>query len=46
MITTGIRVTSNKFSGFILIGQPVIENQNGKQIDIETRIVAGVSFAI
>jgi len=45
-LSPGIRVSSGKFGGFISVGMPVIENQNGKQTDIDTRIVAGLSFAI
>lgn len=42
----GIRVSSGKFSGFISYGIPVIENQNGEQTDVDSRIVGGISFAI
>jgi len=45
-LSPGIRVSSGKFGGFISVGLPVIENQNGKQTDIDTRIVAGLSLAI
>ena len=45
-LSPGIRVTSGQFSGFISVGMPVIENQNGTQTDIDTRIVAGASFAL
>lgn len=45
-ITPGIRVSSGKFSGFISYGVPVAEDQNGKQTDIDSRIVAGISLAL
>ena len=45
-LSPGIRLSSGKFGGFISVGMPVIEDQNGKQTDIDTRIVAGVSLAI
>lgn len=45
-LSPGVRVSSGKFGGFISVGMPVIEDQNGKQTDIDTRIVAGVWLAI
>lgn len=45
-LSPGVRVSAGKFGGFISVGMPVIENQNGKQTDIDTRIVAGLSLAI
>lgn len=45
-LSPGIRLSSGKFGGFISVGVPVIEDQNGKQTDINTRIVVGASLAI
>ncbi|RKZ63023.1 MAG: hypothetical protein DRQ44_10445 [Gammaproteobacteria bacterium] len=45
-LSPGVRVSAGKFGGFISVGMPIIENQNGKQTDIDTRIVAGLSLAI
>lgn len=45
-ISPGFRVTSGAFSGFLSIGIPVIEDQNGKQTDIDKRITAGISFSL
>lgn len=44
-LSPGIRVSSGKFGGFLSFGIPVVENQNGKQTDIDKRILAGISFA-
>ncbi|MDT8281934.1 MAG: hypothetical protein RQ982_03885, partial [Gammaproteobacteria bacterium] len=46
LLSPGVRVSSGKFSGFLSVGMPAIEDQNGKQTDIDTRIIAGVSVAI
>lgn len=45
-LSPGVRVSSGLFSGFISVGIPIIEDQNGKQTDIDSRIVAGISLAI
>ena len=45
-LSPGVRVSSGLFSGFISVGMPIIEDQNGKQTDIDSRIVAGISLAI
>lgn len=45
-ISPGFRVSSEKLSGFIAYGIPVVENQNGTQTDVDSRIVAGVSLAL
>ena len=45
-LSPGVRVSSGTLGGFISIGTPILENQNGKQTDIDTRIVAGISLVI
>jgi len=44
-ISPGFRVSSKNLSGFVSYGMPVVENYNGKQTDVNYRIVAGASFA-
>ena len=44
-LSPGFRLSSKNLSGFISYGMPVIENYNGKQTDVDSRIVAGASFA-
>ncbi len=44
-LSPGIRMTAGKLGGFVSVGLPIIENQNGKQTDINSRIMAGVSLA-
>lgn len=44
-VSPGFRVSSKSFSGFVSYGIPVVEDQNGKQTDVDSRIVAGVSVA-
>lgn len=46
LLSPGVRVSSGKFSGFISYGVPVVEDQNGIQTDINSRIIAGISLAI
>lgn len=45
-LSPGIRVSSGKFSGFLSYGIPVIEDHNGTQTEIGSRIVAGVSLVL
>jgi len=45
-LSPGIKVSAGGFGGFISIGVPIIENQKGIQTDVDTRIVAGLSFAL
>ena len=45
-VSPGVRVSSGKFSGFISYGIQVVENQNGVQTDVDSRIVAGISLAL
>jgi len=45
-LSPGVRVSSGKFSGFISYGVPIVEDRNGKQTDIDSRIVAGISLAL
>ncbi|NQY25994.1 MAG: hypothetical protein HRT92_02310 [Piscirickettsiaceae bacterium] len=45
-VSPGLRVTAGKFGGFISIALPVIENMNGKQTDIDARVVAGFSLSL
>ena len=45
-LSPGIRLSSNNFSGFISYGIPVVQDQNGKQTDIDNRITAGLSIAL
>lgn len=44
-LSPGIRVSLGVFSSFLSYGIPVVEDQNGKQTDIDKRIVAGISLA-
>ena len=44
-LSPGFRVSSENLSGFISYGIPVAQDQNGKQTDVDSRIVAGVSLA-
>ena len=44
-LSPGIRVSSKNLSGFVSYGVPVLENYNGKQTDVDSRIVAGASLA-
>jgi hypothetical protein len=45
-LSPGIRVSSGNFSGFISYGVPIVEDQNGKQTDVNSRIIAGFSVAL
>ena len=45
-LSPGIRVSSKKISGFISYGLPLHNSHKGKQTDIESRLVAGLSLAI
>ncbi|PHS71973.1 MAG: hypothetical protein COB22_06025 [Cycloclasticus sp.] len=45
-LSPGIKVSAGGFGGFISIGVPIIENTKGIQTDVNTRIVAGLSFAL
>jgi len=45
-ISPGLRVTAGKFGGFISVALPVVENMNGKQTDIDARVVAGFSLSL
>ena len=45
-LSPGLKVSAGSFGGFISIGVPIIENQKGIQTDVDTRIVAGLSFAL
>ena len=46
-LSPGLKVSSRKGVGaYLSIGIPVIENQYGTQADIDTRVIAGVSFTI
>ena len=45
-ISPGVRVTAGKFSGFISVALPVVENMNGKQTNIDARVVAGFSLSL
>lgn len=46
-LSPGVRVSSGKgrFGGFLSLGIPVVEDQNGKQTDTDQRIVTGISLA-
>lgn len=44
-VSPGVRISSESLSGFISYGIPAAEDQNGKQTDVDSRIVAGVSIA-
>ncbi len=44
-LSPGFRVSSDNFSGFISYGIPIVEDKNGKQTDVDSRIVAGFSVA-
>ncbi|MCX4187050.1 hypothetical protein [Methylophaga sp. OBS4] len=46
LLVPGLRVSAGDFSGFVSIGLPFIENMNGKQTDIDMRILAGVAIAL
>lgn len=46
LLSPGLRVSSGNFSGFISVGVPIIENMNGKQTDLDARIVAGLSISL
>ena len=45
LLSPGIRISSGNISGFLSYGIPVVENQNGKQADIDKRLIAGLSVA-
>ena len=45
-LSPGIRISSEKISGFVSYGIPLQTNHKGKQTDIENRIVAGLSISI
>jgi len=45
-IAPGLRVSAGKLGGFISLALPVVENMNGKQTDIDARIVAGFSLSL
>lgn len=45
-LSPGIKVAYGKFGGFVSYVIPMIENQNGEQTDVDSRLVAGLSFAI
>ncbi len=46
-LSPGIKVSYKKaLGGFLSIGLPIIEDQNGTQTDIDIRIVAGISLAL
>ena len=46
-LSPGIKVSSRKgLGGFLSIGIPVRDQKNGKQTEPDTRIVAGISFAL
>lgn len=42
----GFRVSLENFSGFISYGIPFVQDQSGKQTEVDSRIVAGISVAI
>lgn len=45
-LSPGVKVSAGNFSSFISFGVPVIENNKGMQTDVDSRIVAGLSFAL
>lgn len=45
-LSPGIKVSAGGFGGFLSVGVPVIENTKGVQTDVDTRIVAGLSYAL
>ena len=44
LLSPGVRVSSGNLGGFLSVGIPVVENQNGTQADIGNRILAGISL--
>lgn len=46
LVAPGLRVSAGDLGGFISVGLPIIENLNGKQTEIDTRIIAGLSIAL
>jgi hypothetical protein len=44
-VSPGLRATMGQFGGFISVGLPIIENMNGKQTDIDARVIAGLSLS-
>jgi hypothetical protein len=44
-VSPGVRVSSKSFSGFVSYGIPVVQDQNGVQTDVDSRIVAGVALS-
>ena len=45
-LSPGVKISAGNFSGFISFGIPIIENNKGTQTDVDSRIVAGLSFAL
>lgn len=46
LVAPGLRVSAGDFGGFISVGLPIVENLNGIQTDIDTRVIAGISIAL
>jgi len=44
-LSPGVRVSAGQFSSFVSYGVPIVEDQNGTQTDVDSRIVAGLSLA-
>ncbi len=46
VLSPGIKLSApNGFGGFVSIGLPLVENLSGKQTELGTRVVIGVSYA-
>ena len=45
-LSPGARLSMGRFSGFLSLGFPIVEDQNGTQTDIEHRILAGISLTL
>jgi len=45
-VSPGIRISANGFSAFLSYGIPVVQDQNGIQTDVDSRIVLGLSLAL
>ncbi|MBL4739452.1 MAG: hypothetical protein JKY12_00565 [Sneathiella sp.] len=45
-LSPGVKFSAKGFGGFISVAIPIIENLKGKQTDVDSRIVAGISFAL